>query len=632
MKRHFFESLNNIINLNPKTRRFILIFIDLSIIILSLNIVIYKINIDTIYTLKKEFFYYVICSLFGLFTYILTGQYKGITRFQGSNFYYKLILRNLFLSLFSLITYSLIFSENWNFSNFLELLISLSSISLLMRFLLKDILNKLYTFSSKKIKYVAIYGAGNAGAQLESSMRFSKEYQVICFIDDNKNLNNRYLNNKPIFLPNKLSEIKQRIDQVLLAIPSLDISSRKKIINFLSKQKINTYIVPTIEELSSERITINNIRPIKIEDILGRNSVIPDKKLLLGEISLKVICVIGGAGSIGSQLCKEIIQLKPKKIICIDQSEFAIYNLESTLKSKFSGLIEIEYILLNAQNTENLERIFLLNNVDIVFHAAAYKHVPLVEKNPLSGIFNNVWTTKSVCDASLKANVSKVMLISTDKAVRPTNVMGASKRLSELVVQAYADNTRLFKSKNIQDKTTIFSMVRFGNVLDSSGSVVPLFKKQIAKGGPLTVTHAKVTRYFMTIPEAAQLVIQSISLARGGDVFLLDMGEPIKIYDLAKQMIELSGLSIKNNYNPNGDIEIKITGLRPGEKLFEELLIDAKSEKTNHDLIYRAVENFIPYNELNNHLLKLRKFIEDNNKNLALNQLSKLVPEWKRFY
>ncbi len=631
MRKIVLELLEFLINLSPKLRRILLIIIDFVIILTSLilvnsNIVIYsyKLFIDNL-------FYFTIYSTLGLLLYLFTGQYKGITRFQDSKFFYKLIYRNLTLSIFSLLIFRLIFKINWEFSDLIEFFIFLNSISLLVRLFLKDILNNLYTSEKNKPKKIAIYGAGNAGAQLEISLRFSKKYEVICFIDDNKNLTNRYLNSKPIHPRKKLLELKGRVDQVMLAIPSLNSTSKKNIINFLTKEKIPTFIIPSIEELSSGKIPINTLRPVLIEDILGRNSVIPDKDLLFKEISDKTICIIGGAGSIGSQLCKEVVQLKPRKLICIDQNELGLYELEQCLTSKFSHHFEIEYVLINAQKKSDLKKLFYENDINIVFHAAAYKHVPLVEKNPLSGIFNNVWTTKIICEICLELNVNKFMLISTDKAVRPTNVMGASKRLAELVVQAYSEYSRReIKNNSINDIKTIFSMVRFGNVLDSSGSVVPLFRKQISNGGPITVTHKKVTRYFMTIPEAAQLVIQSISLAEGGEVFLLDMGEPMNIFHLAKQMIVLSGLNIKDDDHPFGDIEIEVTGLRPGEKLFEELLIDAKSEKTNHKLIYKAVESFSPIEELVPKLAKLHEHIIENNESSALDQLSELVPEWQR--
>ncbi len=619
--------LYKLINLNRRLRRLLLIFIDLFIILAAISLVISKVESNIEIFNYKIYSYYFISCFFGITLYILTGQYRGITRFQGSSFFYELIYRNSILSIFSYISFIILFQMSLSLSYLMEFFITISSLSLLIRFLLIDILNKFYNFSPKKVIKVAIYGAGNAGAQLEFSLRMSNEYEVICFFDDNKSLSNRFLNNKPIFLPNKLDEMKYKIDKVLLAIPSLNNTQKTKILNFLTYKKVSTYIVPSIEELSSGKASISSIRPIYIEDILGRNSVSPKYDLLIQEIKNKVICIIGAAGSIGGQLCKEIIMLKPEKIICIDQSEIGLYKLEhilSTIQLENNYGFDIKYILTNAQNEKNLKYFFEKYNIDIIFHAAAYKHVPLVENNSLTGIFNNVGCTLSICKAAIRTNVNKVMLISTDKAVRPTNVMGASKRLSELIFQAYASNTKNTKNK------TIFSMVRFGNVLNSSGSVVPLFRSQIKKGGPITVTDKNVTRYFMTMEEAAQLVIQSISLAEGGEVFILDMGSPVKIYKLAKQMILLSGLSIKDDNNSNGDIEIKITGMRPGEKLYEELLIDASSEKTKHNLIFKALENYIDLEILLPKLQILYNLIDKNNEDKALEQLSTLVPEWDR--
>ena len=626
-KLNFLYKLNN---LNRRLRRFILIFIDLLILLAVLSLVLYKTGINFQFFNFKLFQYYFIYCLFGINLYIFTGQYRGITRFQDSSFFYRLIYRNLILSIFAYIFFIIFFQIRLSLSYLFEFFVTISSFSILIRFFLKDILNKFYSNSSKKVKYVAIYGAGNAGAQLEFSLRISNEYEVLCFFDDNKSLSNRFLNNKPIFLPNKLDELKDKIDKLMLAIPSLNNKQKAKILNLITSKKVPTYIVPSIEELSSGKVSISSIRPIYIEDILGRNSVSPKYDLLIQEIKNNVICVIGAAGSIGGQLCEEILMLNPKKIICIDQSEIGLYKLEQILSSvqfEDNYRFDIKYILTNAQNENNLKYFFEKYNVDIIFHAAAYKHVPLVENNSLSGILNNVWSSLAICKAAIQTNVKKVMLISTDKAVRPTNIMGASKRLSELIFQAYSSKNK--EIKNEKNKT-IFSMVRFGNVLNSSGSVVPLFRNQIKKGGPITVTDINVTRYFMTMEEAAQLVIQSISLAKGGEVFILDMGKPVKIFNLAKQMILLSGLSIKDDNNPNGDIEIKISGMRPGEKLYEELLIDATSEKTSHNLIFKALENYLDLEILLPKLKILKSYINDNNEVKALDQLSQLVPEWDR--
>ena len=336
----------------------------------------------------------------------------------------------------------------------------------------------------------------------------------------------------------------------------------------------------------------------------------------------------GGGGSIGSELCRQIFSLKPKTLVILDNSEFNLYKIKCELDIFKVSNIEVHYLLLDCINEKELVFEFKKHNVNIVFHSAAYKHVPMVEINPIYGIKNNVFSTLAICEAAIKTNVDAVILISSDKAVRPTNIMGASKRLSELILQAYSQRSKN-NSIELSNKEILFSMVRFGNVLDSSGSVVPLFKKQIKKGGPITLTHPNMTRYFMTIKEAAELLLQSSTMAVGGDVFLLDMGKPIKIYDLACKMIELSGLKIKDKNNPKGDIEIHELGIRSGEKLYEELLINAKAKKTFHPLIFKAVEKSIPYDQLISLLEEMKLAIEENNKSKVLKFLIKAVPELK---
>ena len=419
---------------------------------------------------------------------------------------------------------------------------------------------------------------------------------------------------------------QSKLDKVLLAIPSLSRNNRREIIDYLQKHCVEVLQPPSIDDLTKGKASIDSLRPIEIEDLLGRDIVEPDPNLLGPGIKGNVVCVTGAGGSIGGELCRQIVSLNPSKIVLFEINEPSLYKIQKELNNKFNNTnIEILPILGNACDPNLLRKTFQNNQVRLVFHAAAYKHVPLVEINPFQGIFNNFLSTKFVCEASLASGVDQMILISSDKAVRPTNVMGASKRLSELVIQSFAENN----INSVVNKKILFSMVRFGNVLDSSGSVVPLFREQITNGGPITLTHKEIIRYFMTIPEAALLVIQSAVLAKGGDLFLLDMGEPVLIYDLACKMINLSGLTVKDLNNPNGDIQIITTGLRPGEKLFEELLIDGNAEKTIHPLIYHAKPKSIPsdelfvlFDELQNNLLNM----QDEQKALSL--LAKIVPEW----
>ena len=364
----------------------------------------------------------------------------------------------------------------------------------------------------------------------------------------------------------------------------------------------------------------DTLRTIAIEDLLGRDEVPADPNLLGPGIRDAVVCVTGAGGSIGSELCHQILALSPSLLILLESSEPALYAIEQELRSNLPARGKLQSVLGSATDSQLLHRLFSDQAVELVFHAAAYKHVPLVEANPLAGLANNVGSTHQVCRAAVSSGVAQVVLISTDKAVRPTNVMGASKRLAELVVQGYA----------VEGSSTCFSMVRFGNVLGSSGSVVPLFRRQIAAGGPITLTHPEIIRYFMTIPEAASLVLQASVLAQGGDVFLLDMGEPVRIKALAEQMVRLSGLLLRDAAHPDGDIEIVCTGLRPGEKLFEELLIEAESQPTAHPLIYRGQERSLPPHELFPKLDALEAAIAVQDVKAALELLAELVPEWRR--
>ena len=380
--------------------------------------------------------------------------------------------------------------------------------------------------------------------------------------------------------------------------------------------------MPEIEDISLNKSNINKLKSIKIEDLLYREVFKADNNLMDRDIKGSVVCVTGAGGSIGSEICMKIIKLKPKKLIVIDHAEFNLFELEEKIKNIISDEVEFLTLLGDVKDYRLIKKIFVEEKVDIVFHAAAYKHVPIVESNPIPCISNNVRTSEVICKVAYQCNIKKVILISSDKAVRPKSIMGATKRLSELIFQAYDE-----ESKN-NKKETIFAMVRFGNVLNSSGSVIPKFKKQISQGGPITITDKRMIRYFMTIEEASDLVIQSSSIAKGGEVFLLDMGKPVKIIDLARQMISLSGFSEKKESNKNGDIEIIETGLRDGEKLYEELLIDAESKPTVHELIFCASEKMISFNELNIDLKELFSCLDKYKTKRSLEILKTLVPEW----
>lgn len=440
--------------------------------------------------------------------------------------------------------------------------------------------------AQKPKKRVIVYGAGYSGRMLVQALQNDESTQAIAFVDDSIALQKTMIGSLPVYSPKLLAKIieRRKIDSILLAIPSLDSERRRALLATLSFLKIPVQTIPDMPELLSGRMKIDDIQDIRIEDLLGREIVEPNHELLCTNITNKVVMVTGAGGSIGSELCRQIFKVNPRVLVLFDISEFALYQIERELSS-LGASIPIKAVLGSVQHRKLLERVMQRFSVQTVYHAAAYKHVPLVEFNMVEGVRNNVFGTLSCAEAAISSNVETFVLISTDKAVRPTNVMGASKRMAELVIQGLS--TRPHQTK--------MSMVRFGNVLGSSGSVVPLFSQQIRTGGPVTLTHQDITRFFMTIPEASQLVIQAGGMAKGGEVFVLDMGEPVRIYDLARRMIDLAGLSVKDDENPTGDIEIKITGLRPGEKLFEELLIGSEDIPTKHQRIRAANEHHLSW-------------------------------------
>lgn len=444
---------------------------------------------------------------------------------------------------------------------------------------------------SKNKKNVLIYGAGSAGRQLLTSLENNSEFKIAGFLDDNYLLHRQVLLGQTIFDPAKLKGLveSEDISLVLLAIPSISKIRKNEIIKNLNNYNLVVKSLPNVHDIINNRVTVSDIKDFFIDDLLNREQVDPDYELLKKNVKLKKILVTGAGGSIGSELCRQIIKLKPEKLILVELNEFSLYKVYEELIASNKD-IKIIPLLANVQDQAKLEKIFETFGVETIYHAAAYKHVSLVEENICSGVKNNVFGTLSVAKASVNQNVSNLVFISSDKAVRPTNLMGASKRLSELCMQAVHEN---IKNSNIN-----FSIVRFGNVLESSGSVIPKFRQQIKEGGPVTLSHPDVTRYFMTITEAAQLVIQAGALGKNSEVFVLDMGESVKIRDLIDRMIYLSGLKFKDNKNPDGDIEIKITGLRPGEKLYEELLIGDNPQETIHPKIQTTRDIFISFNQL----------------------------------
>lgn len=491
-----------------------------------------------------------------------------------------------------------------------------------------------------------IYGVGSAGRQLASGLTSNKEMLVKGFIDDDPHLQGSTVNGISVYPNTDVQELIRRLDitDVLLAIPSASQYRRSEIIASLNGCGVRVRTLPGLIDLASGRVRISDLHDLDMNDLLGRAVVPPEVELLEKNIRNQVVLVTGAGGSIGSELCRQIIKFSPKSLILIDSSEHSLYLIYEELKMAVAGLengdlarvgddqvsslesalpIKLVPCLASVRDSDLLRKIFGVHQPATVFHAAAYKHVPLVEQNPAEGIRNNVFGTFTCAQVSLECGVSNFILVSTDKAVRPTNVMGASKRIAELVLQAMAEIAAN------GEHSTNFSMVRFGNVLGSSGSVAPLFSAQIAAGGPITLTHSEVTRYFMTIPEAAQLVIQASAMAVGGDVFVLDMGDPVRIHDLAVKMVYLSGLLVKDDDHPHGDIEIKVIGLRPGEKLYEELLIGENPQPTAHPKIMKAHEEFLSWDNLQQELEKLNLALDSSDATLISLMLKKLVPGYQ---
>jgi len=452
-----------------------------------------------------------------------------------------------------------------------------------------------------------IFGAGTSGVQTATALRVSRQFALLGFVDDDPCKVGRSINGVPVFAPSEVPDVvtQQGVTDILLALPSVSRDRRKSIIDSLRELPVHIRTLPALADLASGRVTVQDFRELDVEDLLGRDPVPPNAELIARDLAGQVVLVTGAGGSIGGELTRQIVLQQPRQLLLLDHNEFGLYSIHQELQGicAASGLaVELVPLLGSVANYARLLSVCAMYRPATVYHAAAYKHVPMVEDNAGEGVANNVFGTLNMARAAQTSGVKRFVLVSTDKAVRPTNVMGATKRMAELVLQALA----------AENSPTCFTMVRFGNVLDSSGSVVPLFRRQLAAGGPLTVTHVDVTRYFMTIPEAAQLVLQAGAMAVGGDVFVLDMGEPVKIMDLARRMVQLSGLTVRDEHRPSGDIDIEITGLRPGEKLYEELLIGDNPERTAHTRIMKAHEDCLAWSDLALHLQTLRQAADDN--------------------
>jgi FlaA1/EpsC-like NDP-sugar epimerase len=492
------------------------------------------------------------------------------------------------------------------------------------RLILRRFLRRRFRLKMSRTQ-VIIYGAGEAGVQLVNALRYSTEFEPVVFVDDNPKLWGSVVLGLRVRSPSKLSRLIAHHEArlILLALPSASHRRRREILEAVAGLPVRVMALPTLGELTSGVRRIDEFREIDVEDILGRDSVQPNETLLRARVTHKVVMVTGAGGSIGSELCRQILTLRPRRLVLFERSEFALYCIEQELKTMLDNMgqasIELIPLLGSVLHRRRLQVAMETFQVQTVYHAAAYKHVPMVEHNPIEGVRNNVFGTQYAAEAAMAAGIETFVLISSDKAVRPTNVMGATKRLAELILQGLAG----------EGSTTRFCMVRFGNVLDSSGSVVPLFREQIRKGGPVTVTHPEMERYFMTIPEAAQLVIQASAMAQNGDLFLLDMGESVLISDLARRMIQLSGLRICDEIHPDGDIVIQFTGLRSGEKLREELLIGADDAPTAHPMIRRAREDHPPWLLIRNCLQRLEVATQDFDYSAVRALLREAVAEYQ---
>jgi FlaA1/EpsC-like NDP-sugar epimerase len=620
MKKPLFKLSMPILALPRPVKRFVALSVDLGLCVLTVWLA-YYLRLGEFVFLSGAALLTVGASVgIALPIFIVSGLYRSIFRYSG---WPALLAVARAVGIYGLL-YSFIFTavgvagvpRTVGIIQPILLLLLVGVSRALARVWLGDYyLNILKQASRPK---VLVYGAGRTGRQLVAAMANSYEMQVVGFLDDADRLHGQVLNGKPIYNPADLVNLVSAltISDVLLAMPSLSRKRRNEILTQIRAARVAVRTLPSVTDLAQGKVSISDLRELDIDDLLGREPVMPNHILLAMNVRNKVVMVTGAGGSIGSELCRQILAVGPSKLLLIEQSEFALYGIHQEFEEKLSrGDIVLVPILASVQDDQRMREIMSTWLPDTVYHAAAYKHVPLVEHNPAEGIKNNVLGTMRTAQAAAENGVSDFVLISTDKAVRPTNIMGASKRLAEMVLQAIAATST----------DTKFSIVRFGNVLGSSGSVVPKFRQQIRDGGPITLTHPEITRYFMTIPEASQLVIQAGAMAKGGDVFVLDMGQSVKILDLACRIIELSGLTVKDEQNPEGDIEIEITGLRPGEKLYEELLIGDNPRPTSHSRIMKAHEEFIPWEELENKLKALEMALNVNDVGAIRLMMEKLV-------
>jgi len=603
--------------ISKSNKQLVMVLFD-SFLIISILFISFSFRLNILFWPNQELFLLIFAApIIAIPIFQWFGLYRIVIRFIGLKSLWSI---SQAVSLYALIWGLLIFLTGVQgvprsvvLINWLLAVIVIVGLRMAISWLLLKYLDNNSNFNN-----VVIYGAGAAGRQLSNALTQSSEFKPLAFIDDDVDLHKKNINGLEVISQEVLEDfiLKNDVSQVLLAIPSLSRKKKRLIVDFLAPFPVIVKTLPSVTQLTQGKVRVDDLLVIDIQDLLGRSPVRPILKLLKIKISDKVVLISGAGGSIGRELCRQIVNLKPKKLILFDLSESSLYQINQELVSLKLPEIEIFPIIGSVRDQKRLQNICENYSVNTIYHAAAYKHVPLVEYNQAQGVLNNIIGTLSIAKAAIASKVDTFVLISTDKAVRPTNTMGATKRIAELILQGLSEESH----------STCFTMVRFGNVLDSSGSVIPLFRKQIRDGGPLTVTDINVVRYFMTIPESVELVIQAGAMGKGGDVFVLDMGEPVKIYDLAVKMIQLSGLHVRDKNNLDGDIEIIYTGLRPGEKLYEELLVGSNVSKTENKLIMRAEEEMMHWKVLKPLLEELENASINNEHAKIRELLQKLVP------
>jgi len=618
-----------LLNLNRLAKQIIAASADFILITFSLSLSLYVSGIS-----PREFPVFMWIPFLSISIFYLIGVYRTVLRYINFSLIYLLLKAALLtfilifaihlLFIYILFPYTQIFKATSDYlltaeGSIVGLLFSIVSVVGIR------LVANFYFLDQPSEKKVIIYGAGAAGIQLAGALRVSSEMETVAFVDVNPLLHKTYIGGIKVLNPKKLQMLilRNKVDEVLIAMPSASKSSLRALLREIENYSVKVRILPGLAELALGKILVSELKEVEVSDLLGRLEVEADQELLDSNICEKVVLITGSGGSIGSEIARQVAKLRPKKIILLDSNEYALYAIKKELES-LAPEVNLYAVLGNVKDYKRMLEVCKSFGVNTIYHTAAYKHVLLVEENLFEGVSNNILGTKSCAQAAIDSKVETFVLISTDKAVRPTNIMGATKRFSEMILQSLSAED---DDKNI----TRMCMVRFGNVIGSSGSAIPLFQQQIKNGGPVTVTHPEVIRYFMSIPEAAELVLQAGAMGKGGEVFVLDMGEPVKIYELAKRLINLSGMELKDKTNPDGEIEIIFTGLKPGEKLYEELLIGDKVSTTKHKQILRAEEDFLPKNELDRYIILLKEAEKDDDvvalKKILKDVVSGFTPE-----